>query len=52
VKPVFVWLNVEVAQVVVLWHVEHCDVGKPAETWFGTVPPKVCVLVHAAWWHP
>src|SRR5882762_11067396 len=30
-KPVVAWLKVEV-QVVVLWHVEHCEVGKPAAT--------------------
>ena len=30
-KPVVAWLKVDV-QVVVVWHVEHCEVGKPAAT--------------------
>jgi hypothetical protein len=50
-KPVELWLHVEV-QFVVVWQLEHCEVGNPAATWFGTAPPMVAVLVYLSWWQP
>jgi hypothetical protein len=53
-NPVALWSKTPAAHVVMGWHVEQAAavVGKPAVTWFGTLPPIVVVLWNAAEWHP
>jgi hypothetical protein len=40
--------------VLIGWQLAHTEAvdGKFAATWFGTLPPRVCVLFHADWWQP
>lgn len=45
------WLKVAPNQLVVVWQpVVEQVVGNPAAMWFGTPPPSVTVLCHAATW--
>jgi hypothetical protein len=52
-KPVVLWSNRPADHVVIGWQLAHAEAvdGKPAAMWFGTLPPSVCVLFHADWWH-
>ena len=53
-KPVVLWSNWPADHVVIGWQLAHAEAvdGKPAATWFGTLPPSVCVLFQADWWQP
>jgi hypothetical protein len=53
-NPVLLWLKTPADHVVMGWQVEQAEavVGKFAATWFGTFPPRVCVLFHEDRWQP
>jgi hypothetical protein len=53
-KPVVLWSNWPADHVLIGWQLAHAEavVGKFAATWFGTLPPRVCVLFQADWWQP